>query len=105
MNLKQQLPNFDTIRDLGISCDGNQVTATVTKVLFSKLTELLFFIFRCTFNFNSIIKNNNTPDSNIYLWNLEKDSLGYFDFEKGLNDQDDLTLNVDNQEFQTAYEK
>lgn len=46
MNLKQQLPNFDTIRDLGISCDGNQVTATVTKVLFSKLTEFLFFIFR-----------------------------------------------------------
>ena len=45
MNLKQQLPNFDTIRDLGISCDGNQVTATVTKVLFSKLTKLLFFIF------------------------------------------------------------
>lgn len=56
-------------------------------------------------NFNSIIKNNNTPDSNIYLWNLEKDSFGYFDFEKGLNDQDDLTLNTDNQEFQTAYEK
>lgn len=32
MNLKQQLPNFDTIRDLGISCDGNNVTMTVTKV-------------------------------------------------------------------------
>ena len=32
MNLKQQLPNFETIRDLGISCDGNNVTMTVTKV-------------------------------------------------------------------------
>lgn len=32
INLKQQLPNFDTLRDLGISCDGNKVTMTVTKV-------------------------------------------------------------------------
>ena len=32
MNLKQQLVNFDSLRDLGISCDGNKVTMTVMKV-------------------------------------------------------------------------
>jgi intraflagellar transport protein 140 len=32
MNLKQKLPNFDVLRDLGVSCDGNKVTMSVTKV-------------------------------------------------------------------------
>ena len=32
MNLKQKLPNFDALKDLGISCDGNKVTMTVIKV-------------------------------------------------------------------------
>jgi hypothetical protein len=32
MNLKQQLPSFDTLKDLGLSCDGNKVTMTVLKV-------------------------------------------------------------------------
>jgi hypothetical protein len=34
---------------------------------------------------------------------LEKDSLGYFDFEKGLNDTDEMILT--NSEERTAYEK
>ncbi|CAF0790150.1 unnamed protein product [Brachionus calyciflorus] len=81
MNLKQKLPIFDTIKDLGISCDGNKVTMTV-------------------------MKRNNDPDSNLYLWNLEKDSLGYFDFGKGFNDIDeDFLYNTDGQDERTAYEK
>jgi hypothetical protein len=83
MNLKVQLPNFGSLRDLGISCDGSKVTMTV-------------------------IKRNNVPDSNLYIWNLEKDSLGYFDFEKGLNDLDEVSLVSDdenNLDEKTAYEK
>lgn len=34
INLKQKLPNFDVLKDLGISCDGNKVTMTVIKVIF-----------------------------------------------------------------------
>ena len=34
MNLKQQLPNFDSIKDLGLSCDGYKVTMTVLKVIY-----------------------------------------------------------------------
>jgi len=46
------------------------------------------------------------PDSNLYIWNLEKDSFGYFDFEKGLNDIDEITfLNEEDNEHTTAYEK
>jgi hypothetical protein len=36
-------------------------------------------------------KQNNVPDSNLYLWNMEKDNLGYFDFQKGLNDLDEIS--------------
>ena len=32
INMKQQLPVFDSLKDLGISCDGNKVTMTVIKV-------------------------------------------------------------------------
>lgn len=32
MNLKQQLPDFHVLRDIGISCDGNKVTMAVIKV-------------------------------------------------------------------------
>ena len=32
LNLKQKLPNFDAIKDLGLSCDGYKVTMTVLKV-------------------------------------------------------------------------
>lgn len=32
MNLKQKLPNFDAIKDLGVSCDGYKVTMTILKV-------------------------------------------------------------------------
>ena len=45
------------------------------------------------------------PDSNLYIWNLEKDSLGYFDFDKGLNDIDEVAHINDSQEDKTAYEK
>ncbi len=46
------------------------------------------------------------PDSNLYLWNMEKDSLGYFDFQKGLNDIDEISYSSnENQEDKTAYEK
>ena len=46
------------------------------------------------------------PDSNLYIWNLEKDSLGYFDFQKGLNDADEILFsNTNNQDDKTAYEK
>jgi intraflagellar transport protein 140 len=37
MNMKTQLPNFGTLRDLGISCDGSKVTMTVIKVAFFQL--------------------------------------------------------------------
>ena len=77
--MKQQLPNFGTLKDLGISCDGSKVTMTM-------------------------IKRTNVPDSNLYIWNLEKDSLGFFDFEKGFNDVDEGVL-FDNPEDKTAYEK
>jgi hypothetical protein len=36
---------------------------------------------------------------------LEKDSLGYFDFEKGLNDNDEVMFSNENQEEKTVYEK
>jgi len=29
MNLRQKLPNFDAIKDLGVSCDGYKVTMTM----------------------------------------------------------------------------
>jgi hypothetical protein len=46
------------------------------------------------------------PDSNLYIWNLEKDSFGYFDFEKGLNDLDEVLYNSsEGQDFKTTYEK
>jgi hypothetical protein len=77
--MKQQLPNFGSLRDLGISCDGNKVTMTV-------------------------IKRTEVPDSNLYIWNLEKDSFGFFDFEKGFNDIDEGYV-LDNPEENTAYEK
>ena len=32
MNLREQLPLFYGLKDLGISCDGNKVTMTITKV-------------------------------------------------------------------------
>lgn len=51
------------------------------------------------------MKQNNIPDANIYLWSFEKDTLMYFDFEKGLNDQDEMTLDTESQEFKTAYER
>ena len=82
MNLRQKLPNFDAIKDLGVSCDGYKVTMT-------------------------ILKRNNQPDCNLYIWNIEKDSLGYFDFEKGFNDIDDETLlgSSASMEDRTAHEK
>lgn len=43
MNLKQQLPNFDTLKDLGLSCDGNKVTMTVLKVKLIKFIYLKKF--------------------------------------------------------------
>ena len=44
----------------------------------------------------------------MYLWNLEKDSLGYFDFEKGLNDNDEVCLaglDANDPDTHTTYEK
>ena len=43
------------------------------------------------------------PDPNLYIWNLEKDNLGYFDFEKGVNDIDEVA--VTSEDDKTAYEK
>ena len=36
---------------------------------------------------------------------MDKDSLGYFDFEKGCNDLDELVHNNDNQDEKTPHEK
>jgi hypothetical protein len=45
MNLKQKLPNFDTIKDLGISCDGYKVTMTILKVSIKQLFYFMYFVF------------------------------------------------------------
>jgi intraflagellar transport protein 140 len=79
INMKQAIPLFDSIRDLGISCDGNKVTMT-------------------------IMKTNNIPSSHLFIWNLEKDTLGFFDFDRGLNDLDvDLDVTLINDK--NTYEK
>ena len=52
-----------------------------------------------------MFQQNNIPDSNLYIWNLEKDSLGYFDFEKGFNDIDEEALSLQSNEDRTVYEK
>jgi hypothetical protein len=36
---------------------------------------------------------------------MEKDSLGYFDFQRGLNDVDEISFSSNDQEEKTAYEK
>ena len=33
MNLRELLPLFNQVKDLGISCDGSKVTMTITKVM------------------------------------------------------------------------
>ncbi len=81
LNLKTKLPNFDAVKDLGVSCDGLKVTMT-------------------------ILKRDNQPDSNLYIWNIDKDSLGYFDFSKGCNDLDEESFGVvGNEDDKTAHEK
>ena len=106
MNLREKLPLFNQVKDLGISCDGSKVTMTIMKVI------TCFYPIQLLNNFDIIIfiffsfKENNIPDSNLYLWNLEKDNLGYFDFQKGLNDVDEVAFSSnENQDDKTAYEK
>lgn len=44
------------------------------------------------------------PDSKIYIWDVDLDSLGFFDFATGLGDQEDLPI-VENEDELTDIER
>lgn len=81
LSLKQKFPYIDSLKQISLSCDGNKVCITASK-------------------------RDNIPDDKLYIWNLEKDSVGYFSFKSGLNDLDEITLGESSSnDNRTAYEK